>query len=125
MRVKVVEGITIDVDIIVKEQEKIVVAIGRDCSMLAFKSFGTAFHSINMVILEEDCKLYDDLLMDDEYSGVARCSEDDEFDIDTGVDIAVCKLCDKLKEKIYNRRYILAKEFYATAIRLEGWDTSL
>lgn len=114
-----------DIAVIVEVEEKIdkktakpmVVARAIDCENLMLESVSEVFHAITDMTVEDNSRLWANLLMKPVYVSVARCHPNDIFDFETGAKIALIKLKEKLESKIMNRRYVLAKEFYAMAVR--------
>lgn len=110
-------GIAMDITIETYPDRKMTVAKAEGCEDLARYSLNNIFRSIDEMTIQENSLLWKKLTMKRIYVAVARCLEPDVFNAEEGRGIAVKKLKDKLDEKVSNRRYTIAKELYAMAIR--------
>ena len=117
------DGRKVPYEVFVTESRGKVTAVAKGCEMLGIDGCRSAFRSVECLSLEDGCKLYDDMLMQHSYSGVAVCRLNDEFDPAVGEELAVKKLTKKLDAAVQGRKRMLAKELVSMARSLDGMDS--
>ena len=124
-KLNVILHLSDNLEVFVEVEEKVdkktgrtmVVAKAIDCENLMLESLTDVFHAITDMTIEDNSRLWANLLLKPVYVSVARCHPEDTYDFKKGVRVALMKLKEKLENKIMGRRYVLAKELYAMAIR--------
>lgn len=119
MVLHVSSGISVPVEVELYPERKMVVAKAIGCEDLALKAIPQAFHSLAIIQIEDNSRLWEKITMKPIYVAVARCHADDVFDAAFGKEWALDKLKEKLQRVISNRKCNFAKELVETAERLK------